>query len=390
MLNVVLLGLVSFFSDVSSEMVYPIIPLYLVNVFGSTPVMVGIIEGVAESLASVLKVFSGHITDKYRHKKPLAFIGYSGGLFYKVALVFASSWAGILGARVVDRLGKGIRTAPRDVLICESAPKDSLGKSFGLHKALDMAGSALGILFSFFLINSSAGDFNYKRLFIISAIPAAIGLIILSAVKENKLPRCETESLNFFKNFNRLDLRLKLFLLIAFVFTLGNSSNAFLLLRAQDKGFSPSRVILLYFVYNVSASLLALPLGKLSDRIGRKRLLVLGYGIFAFVYFGFAVAHNKTTIVALFIAYGVYTAMTAGAERAFISEISPKDLKGTMLGLHSSLIGIALLPASTIAGLLWDYISPSAPFFFGASLALAAGAGLYFVMRTPAKSVRYP
>ncbi len=383
MLNVVLLGLVSFFSDVSSEMVYPIIPLYLVNVFGATPAMVGIIEGIAESLASILKVFSGHIADKYRHKKPLAFIGYSGGLFYKAALVFASSWVGILGARVVDRLGKGIRTAPRDVLICESAPKDNLGKSFGLHKALDMAGSALGILISFFLVNFSAGDFNYKRLFIISAVPAVIGLIMLSFVKEKKLPRCETERINIFKNFNKLDTRLKFFLLIAFIFTLGNSSNAFLLLRAQDKGFSPSYVILLYFIYNVSASLLALPLGKLSDKIGRKRLLVLGYGIFAFVYFGFAVAQNKATIVVMFVAYGVYTAMTAGAERAFISEISPKDLKGTMLGLHSSLIGIALLPASAIAGCLWDYAGASAPFFWGGSLAIAAAGALYFAMKTP-------
>ncbi|MEI6578859.1 MAG: MFS transporter [Eubacteriales bacterium] len=382
MLNVVLLGLVSFFSDVSSEMVYPIIPLYLVNVFGATPAMVGIIEGIAESLASILKVFSGHIADKYRHKKPLAFIGYSGGLFYKAALVFATSWVGILGARVIDRLGKGIRTAPRDVLICESAPKDNLGKSFGLHKALDMAGSALGILISFFLVNFSKGDFNYKRLFIISAIPAFIGLILLSSVKEKKLPRCEIERENFFKNFKKLDIRLKLFLFIAFLFTLGNSSNAFLLLRAQNKGFSESGVILLYFIYNVSASLFAMPLGKLSDKIGRKRLLVLAYVVFAFVYFGFAVAPNKASIVVLFFIYGIYTAMNSGAERAFIAEISPKELKGTMLGLDSSLVGIALLPASTIAGFLF-VVSPAAPFFFGGSLALAAAIGLNFAMKKP-------
>ena len=275
MLNVVLLGLVSFFSDVSSEMVYPIIPLYLVMVFKASTAKVGIIEGIAESLASILKVFSGHIADKYRHKKPLAFLGYSGGLVYKAALVFATSWVGILGARVVDRLGKGIRTAPRDVLICESAPKGDWGKAYGLHKALDMAGSAVGILISFFLVRFSTGDFNYKKLFIISAVPAVIGLIMLSSVKEKKLPRCEEKRENFFKNFKKLDIRLKLFLFIAFTFTLGNSSNAFLLLRAQNKGFSESGVILLYFIYNVSASLFAMPLGKLSDKIGRKRLLVL-------------------------------------------------------------------------------------------------------------------
>lgn len=383
MINVVLLGLVSFFSDLSSEMIYPIIPLYLVNVFGTTPALVGVIEGIAESLASILKVFSGHFADKYQHKKPLAFAGYSGGLVYKAALVFASSWVGVLGARVVDRIGKGIRTAPRDVLVCESASKDKLGNAFGLHKALDMAGSAVGILISFFLVNSSKGAFDYKRLFIISAVPAFIGLIVLSFVKEKKLLRCEEKRENIFKNFNKLDIRLKLFLLIAFLFTLGNSSNAFLLLRAQDKGFTPAGVILLYFIYNVSASLLAMPLGRLSDRIGRKKLLISAYGMFAVVYFGFAVAQNKTVIVLMFVAYGVYTAMTAGAERAFIAEISPKELKGTMLGLHSSLVGIALLPASTIAGLLWDTVGPASPFFFGGSLALCAGAALYFAMRVP-------
>jgi len=388
MLNIVLLGLVSFFSDISSEMVYPIIPLYLVNVFGATPAIVGVIEGIAESLASILKVFSGHIADKYNRKKPLAFAGYSGGLVYKLALLLSTTWPGVLGARVIDRVGKGVRTAPRDVLICESAPKDNLGKAFGLHKAMDMAGSAIGILFAFFLIRFSAGDFDYKRLFIASAIPAALGLMMLGFVREKRLPRCETGSVNFFKNFGKLDMRLKLFLGIAFVFTLGNSSNAFLLLRAQNKGFSPANVVLLYFIYNVSASLLAMPLGKLSDRVGRKRLLVTGYAVFAVVYFGFAVAGSKAAVVLMFVIYGVYTAMTAGVERAFIAEISPKELKGTMLGLHSSLVGIALLPASTIAGFLWDNVSPSAPFFFGGSLALAAGIALFFVMRTPVREDR--
>lgn len=388
MLNIVLLGLVSFFSDISSEMVYPIIPLYLVNVFGATPAVVGVIEGIAESLASILKVFSGHIADKYNRKKPLAFAGYSGGLVYKLALLLSTTWSGVLGARVIDRVGKGIRTAPRDVLICESAPKDNLGKSFGLHKAMDMAGSAIGILIAFFLMRFSAGDFDYKRLFIVSAIPAALGLVMLGFVREKRLPRCETGSVNFFKNFGKLDIRLKLFLGIAFVFTLGNSSNAFLLLRAQDKGFSPANVVLLYFIYNLSASLLAMPLGKLSDRVGRKRLLVTGYAVFALVYFGFAVAGSKAEVVFMFVVYGIYTAMTAGVERAFIAEISPKELKGTMLGLHSSLVGVALLPASSIAGFLWDNVNPAAPFYFGGSLALAAGIALFFVMRTPVRVVR--
>ena len=278
---------------------------------------------------------------------------------------------------------EGIRTAPRDVLICESTPPNALGKSFGIHKAMDMAGSAIGILIAFFLVRSSRGGFHYKNIFLLSAIPAVLGLIMLGFVREKKQPQCESEKINFFKNSGKLDNRLKMFLVITFLFTLGNSSNAFLLLRAQDKGFTPAGVILLYFAYNVTASILAMPLGRLSDKIGRKQLLVSGYAVFALVYFGFALAHSKGTVVLMFVAYGVYTAMTAGVERAFIAEISPESLKGTMLGLHSSLVGIALLPASAVAGFLWDTISPSAPFFFGGSLAVIAGTALYFTLRTP-------
>ncbi len=387
MINVILLGLVSFFSDLSDEMVYPVIPLYLVNVFGATPALVGIIEGIAESLASILKVLGGFIVDKYNRKKLLVFAGYFGGLVYKAALVLSTSWVGILGARSVDRLSKGLRSAPRDVLVCESAPKENLGKAFGLHRAMNMAGSALGILISFILVNSGKGKFDYKRLFIISTVPSLIGLILMNLVKEKRLPRREEKSDNFLLNFKKLDIRLKLLLLIAFLFTLGNSSNAFLLLRAQDKGFSESAIIMLYFIYNISSAFFAVPLGRLSDKTGRKKVLILDYAVFAFVYFGFAFAPNKAVVVAMFVVYGAYTAMTPGVERAFISEISPDEYKGTMLGLHSSLTGIALLPASTIAGLLWDYISPSAPFFWGGSLALAAGLGLCFALRTPKQPV---
>src|SRR5665647_724515 len=186
MLNIILLGLVSFFSDLSTEMVYPLIPLYLTGVFGATPVLLGIIEGVAESVASLLKVFSGYMTDKFISKKPVAFIGYAGGLAYKLALIFATSWAGILFARIIDRIGKGIRTAPRDILVAESADSAHMGKSFGIHKALDMAGSTLGILFAYLLLVNVAGPFDYKKVFALSAIPAVLGLLILTFVKESK------------------------------------------------------------------------------------------------------------------------------------------------------------------------------------------------------------
>ena len=383
--NVILIGLVSFFADLSAEMVYPLIPLYLTTVFGATPALVGVIEGIAESLASLLKVFSGYATDKYRKKKPIAFLGYATGLVYKVALIFAGSWVGILGARVIDRFGKGIRTAPRDVLVSESSDSKKLGQSFGLHKALDMAGSAAGILVAFFIMKASNGEFAYKRIFLLSCIPAVASLFVFTAIKETSKPRESKAPLNVFRGLKNLDSQLKLYLVVAFVFTLGNSSNTFLLLRAGNVGFDSASVVLLYFLYNIVSSLLAIPLGKISDRIGRKRVLVAGYVTFALVYAGFAWAANKPMLIAAFALYGVFTAMTAGVERAFIAEIAPKELKGTMLGLHSTVVGIALLPASVIAGLLWNAFGPVVPFAFGASLSLAAALILAFGLSPKAK-----
>ncbi|MEG1629836.1 MAG: MFS transporter [Erysipelotrichaceae bacterium] len=383
MRNVIFLGLVSFFSDISSEMVYPLIPLYLTSAFGATPTLVGFIEGIAESLASLLKVFSGYISDKYKHKKPLAFTGYGLGLFYKLALIFASSWFGILLARVVDRLGKGIRTAPRDVMVADSASEGHAGSAFGIHKALDMAGSAIGILISFILLKSVSGEHGYKQIFALSMIPVVLGLVFFHFVKEKPIHQVESKVEPFWKKTKCLDHRLKLYLFVCFLFTLGNSSNTFLLLRAGNVGFSNSNVILLYFIYNLTASVLAYPLGKLSDKIGRKALLVSGYLMFSLVYLGFGFVHSKTLMIMIFVLYGVYSAMSAGVERAFIAEIAPSDLRGTMLGFQSMLVGVALLPASFIAGLLWDGVGAYAPFVFGASLSLIAAIILGLFLKKP-------
>lgn len=377
--NIIFLGLVSFFADISSEMVYPLIPLYLTATLGTTPALVGVIEGIAESIASLLKVFSGYISDKYNRKKPIAFCGYAAGLFYKLALLFAASWGGILGARIIDRVGKGIRTAPRDVMVSDSADKTQIGKAFGIHKALDMAGSAIGILLSFILLKS-IGEGAFKPIFAISIIPVLCALLMFFFIREKREPREIKKREHFWKNIKYLNGNLKLYLVIAFVFTLGNSSNTFLLLRAGDIGFSSTDVILLYFIYNATSAALAIPFGKRSDKVGRKKLLVAGYLMFALVYLGFAFAASKWMLVAAFVLYGFYTAMVAGVERAFIAEIAPPDLKGTMLGLHSTLVGVALLPASVIAGVLWDMFGSFAPFTFGAALSMLAAVllGLFF------------
>ena len=400
MRNIVFLGLISFFMDVSSEMVYPIIPLYLTAAFGATPALVGIIEGIAESTASLLKVFSGYITDKYKKKKPIAFAGYATGLLYKLALLFAGSWAGILTARVIDRLGKGIRTAPRDVMVSESAEDDTMGKAFGVHKALDMAGSALGIILSYMLLRGLAGGFTsgigvggtgsgmvdtYRLIFMISIAPTILALVMFAFVKEKKEPRQIKEREKFWTGFSSLDGRLKLYLLIVFLFTLGNSSNTFLLLRAKSAGFDDTNVILLYFLYNLTASVLAVPFGKLSDRIGRKSVLTCGYLLFSAVYAGFAFASSVPAFVVIFAVYGIFTAMTAGVERALIADIAPARLKGTMLGLHSTVSGIALLPASVICGFLWDSFGTAVPFLFGAAMSMVAAVLLMVFFRQSGK-----
>ena len=368
--NILLLGLISFFADISSEMAYPLIPLYLTAAFGATPVLVGVIEGIAESLASLLKVFSGYLSDTYHRKKPIAFCGYATGLLYKVALLFATSWVGVLAARVIDRFGKGMRTAPRDVMIAESATEGRMGGAFGVHKALDMAGSAVGILLAWLLLRRFTS--GYKTIFALSAIPVLLALGLFAFVREKREPRERKPRERFWKNVRMLDKNLTLYLLVSFLFTLGNSSNTFLLLKAGSIGFSDADVILLYFVYNLVASLLSIPFGKRSDRRGRKRVLVAGYCVFSIVYLGFAFVTAKSVLVAVFALYGLYTAMVTGVERAFIAEIAPPELKGTMLGLQSTLVGVALLPASVIAGALWYTVGSFAPFCFGAAMSAAA------------------
>ena len=381
MKNIFFLGLISFFTDISTEMVYPLIPLYLVSAFGATPVLVGIIEGIAESLASLLKVYSGYLTDRFQKKKSIAFSGYAAGLVYKLALIFAGSWIGVLGARVIDRIGKGIRTAPRDVLISESADKDNLGKAFGIHKALDMFGAALGILLTYFIIKNLDGDTNFKKIFALSIIPAILGLCMFAFVKQNKITKAVKSREPFWKNIHKIDNQLKLYLVVVFLFTLGHSSNAFFVLKAKLIGFDDANIILLFFIMQLVGAALSMPLGKLSDKIGRKNLLVSGYITFSICFFGFAFAYNQLSLIIVFVLYGFYTAMIAGVERAYVAEISPLDLKGTMLGLHSTVSGIALLPASIIAGILWNLYGSMMPFLFGGSLALVSAIILMVFMK---------
>ena len=390
--NIVLIGLVSLFVDMSTEMVYPLVPLFLTATLGASPAIVGIIEGIAESIASLLKVFSGYIGDVRQNKKRLTFIGYSASVLYKVFLLLAVSWPGVLLARVIDRTGKGIRTAPRDALVAQSSDRKKLGGSFGLHKMLDMAGSSLGALFAWFFVAANVG---FHRAFLFSIIPAVIGILIIFAVREGKSGAAASEKLTL-KGL-RLDGKLKMYLAVLFVFCLGTSSNTFLLLKAQQQGFSASQVMLLYLIFNIAASVLAIPSGKLSDRFGRSKILVPGYLIYGLVYLGFAFLSAKPAILVLFVAYGAYTAFISGAERAFIAENAPSGLKGTVLGIYGMLQGVGLLLSSVIAGLMWDHINSAAPFLFGGIVGVLSALMISLILdknsfvgrfRRPAKGTR--
>ena len=369
MRNIIILGITSLLTDISTEMVYPLIPLYLVAQLGATPGIVGIIEGIAESLASLLKLYSGHISDKFGRRKPLAIFGYSFSGIGKILIYFAGAWPMILFGRIADRFGKGIRTAPRDALIAESTHPRNMGRAFGLHRAMDTAGAAAGVIIAYIIITRYQG--SIKPIFLWSLIPAALGVIALCFVKETKSTK-GPEARKLSLNFKSLPARLQWFLVVVFIFALGNSSNQFLLLRAHDLGYDTPAVLLLYLLFNMVYSLFSFPAGRLSDKIGRRSLLVSGYLFYSLVYFGFAFAGKSSALWLLFGLYGIYYAMTEGVEKALIADLCPSDKKATFMGLHATLVGIGLLPASLLTGWLWTFFGPKAAFITGACFGLAA------------------
>lgn len=382
MFNIVVLGIASLLTDVSTEMVYPLLPLYLVARLGASYAVVGMIEGLAESVASLLRVFSGLWSDRVQQRKPLAIAGYALSLVGKYYLFISTTWPIVLVGRLFDRFGKGIRTAPRDALIADSSDPATRGSAFGLHRALDSAGASIGVLLAFVFFVSFHDDFT--QIFLISLAPAALGIAVLFLVRERRpverAARAAGTSEPWWRNLSArwgaLDRRLKLFLVVVLIFALGNSSNEFLLLRASNLGFDDATVILLYLVYNLVYAAISWPAGRLSDRVGRKRLLVAGYFTYGIVYLAFAVA-SPGLLWGLFPAYGIYVAFTDGVEKALVSELAPLELRATLIGLHATFVGVGLLPASVLAGVLWNVWGPSAPFLFGGGMGLLAAIALW-------------
>ncbi len=371
-------------------MIYPIISLYLLAL-GSGPALIGLIEGIAESTASIVKVFSGALSDKVRKRKSLAILGYAFSPLGKFFMWMATGWGFVFAGRTIDRFGKGIRTAPRDAIIAESSKEGKRGSSFGLHRAMDTGGAIIGVIAAIFImrhfgLNHGAHAAQniksylpaFKTIMLLSLIPAIIGVGILFLVKETSTGKPLASGLSL--KWSRLDARLKAFLIVTLVFTLGNSSNQFLLMRAKGIGFSVEGVLLLYLAYNVVYGLTSWPAGRLSDKIGRKTLIVAGYAIYAIVYAGFGFASSNDTVWILFLIYGLYIAFTEGVEKALVSDIAPKDLRATMIGLHATLVGIGLFPASLLAGLIWDMFGPQYTFYFGGLMGVIAAIGMWIVL----------
>ncbi|MCY9691477.1 MFS transporter [Paenibacillus alginolyticus] len=368
---IVVLGLVSLFTDLSSNMIVPILPLYLTSVLHVQVGSIGIIEGITESTASILKLFSGWITDRVGKYKLLMLIGYGLSNLTKPFFALSASWNQVLMIRFSDRFGKGIRTSPRDALIADSTTKEERGKAFGFRRAMDALGAALGPLVAFGVLAMFTN--NYRLVFWLSVIPGLIAVaLIVFFLKEKKHNDTEKQSKLPQIGFRNLNRRFMWFSLISTLFTVGNFSDAFLVLRAQNAGMYPALIPLAFFAFNMSSSFLSMPIGMLSDRIGRRPVLISGFFIFAAVYFGFGMAKSVAWIWVLFVLYGFYYAFTDGIQKAYIADIVPEGQRGTAMGTYSALTGLAALPASIIAGFLWQSFGPMVAFSASSIIAILA------------------
>ncbi len=361
--NIYISGLVSFFMDISSEMIYPLVPLFLANVLGVSKSAIGLIEGVAESTASILKVFSGYLSDRIGNRKWLMVAGYGLSTLTRPIVAIATTWHHVFAFRFFDRFGKGIRGAPRDALIAESTEKEFLGRAFSFHRSLDTMGAVVGPALAFFLLGIFSND--YRMVFWLSIIPGIIAvLLIIFFITETNKAATELSKRPKF-TLKHFDWRFKFFVIITAIFALGNSSDVFLILRAEEKGVPAVMIPVVYLLFNLVYSISAIPAGIAADRFGKKRVILTGFVLFALLYYGFAVAVNATTIWILFGFYGVFMGLTEGIQKAFLATIIPEQFKATAFGVYNTIVGIAMLPASLIGGWLWDHISPSATFYFG-------------------------
>jgi MFS family permease len=383
--NVYLLGVVSLFTDLSSQMVFPLLPLFMTSALGAGAMMVGLVEGGAEAVASILKAFSGMWSDRVRRRKPFVVAGYAVSALAKPLFAAAGSVGGVLGIRLAERTGKGLRNAPRDALVAESIGARDRGRAFGIHRAMDGIGSVLGALAAFLLLPL----LGFRKLFLVAIIPGVLAVFFTLLVREMRAEKAEDgaqgNSSQRRPGFRGLPHDLRLFIAAAAVFTLGHFGYAFMLLRAKDVGLADVRAILFYVIFYAVYTIVSIPAGYLSDRVGRKPVLIFCYPFFGLISVLLLLSPTAWMVLACFVLYGIFYGMIDGVQRAFVADLAPEGLKATAMGAFHSAIGLAALPGGLIAGALWQRFSPDATFIYGAVMSMA---GLLLVMPVAAPARR--
>lgn len=390
--NIWAVSLTSFFMDVSSEMVLNILPLFLANVLGVRTSVIGLIEGIAEATSSLLKVFSGWLSDRLRGRKWIAVVGYALSAISKPFFYFASTWEAVAAIRWTDRIGKGVRTAPRDALVADSVEPEVRGLAFGIQRAADTAGALIGILIAAGVVwwaQSSQillGADTFRTVVLISIIPGVLAVLSLAIGAKDVPLKTQREAPRL--AFRSLGKPFMIFMIIVGIFDIGNSSDAFLVLRAQERGLSTLGILLMLAAFNLVYTLLSAPAGSFSDRIGRRKVIIGGWLVYSAIYFGFAFAQQAWHVVVFYILYGVYYGLAYGTTKAMVADLVPETVRGTAYGTYNAVLGILDFPASLIAGILWQGVGAwhgfgaSAPFFFGAMMSLLAA--LLFWIWNPA------
>lgn len=400
--NVFAISVVSLLNDVSSEIIYPLLPVFLSITLGASPAIVGMIEGAAESLSSLLKLFSGYFSDRRRKRKIFVVLGYGLASIARPLLAFATSWHQVFAIRLTDRVGKGIRSAPRDAMIADSVAVEQRGLAFGFHRAMDHTGAVIGPLVCYLLVMLFAADRNlltagdFTRIFLLASIPALAAVIVVSFfVKESYKPFVPGSASEMASKTPpvRLSLRgfdgnFKRFLVLVALFTLSNSTDFFLLLHAQNNGVSLAALPLLWAALHVSKVLSSIYGGALSDRLGRRRLIVSGWLLYAAVYAGFAFVTSAASVWVLFLIYGIYFGLAEGAEKALVADLVRPDQRGTAFGLYNLAFGITVFPASLLMGGLWYWRGPATAFLVSAALGITAAVLLLLLVqqRVPDRS----
>lgn len=376
--SVWLLGWVSFFTDMASEAIYPLLPLFLTRVLGAGAMSLGVIEGAAEAANSVLKIVSGRLSDRWNARKPLVLFGYTLSSLVRPLMAVATSWLHVLALRFTDRLGKGIRGAPRDALLARISAPGIRGRVFGIQRAMDHAGAVAGPLVASAFLFFRPGD--YRTLFAWTILPGIVVVYLLTKLKEDRTPvSSKGKGQPTLSGWRHLPSRLWVLLGVLFVFTLGNASDAFILLRLSDLGVGAAWIPIIWAALHVVKATSSVVGGAWSDRIGRRWLIAAGWLLYAAVYLAFAVVDSRTAVIATFMVYGLYYGLTEGAERALIADLTPESVRGTAFGLYNAALGVGALVASVLFGVVWTEVSPEAAFLMGGALALIAAVLLIFV-----------